>query len=712
MRRLLIVALLLVLPGRALAAGRMVWWNTKWEYRRTVQAYATPSGFPGDDVAWVSFTGGGQVKPDGSDVRVVADKDLVPSKVLFVGRGDQVTVAFKVIPNVAYYEIYFGNESADPPKEDWQIRRGCLLETREYNGGDPKDWGGMQDILKRANRVMGRAFVEKVFLGHNPFGPSVNNVNIYTGALVCPKAGNYTFYTTSDDASFLLVDGKMVVQWPGWHGAVRDARHKGQVDLTQGLHKLEYYHVQAGGSQYAVAAWQVPGSGTITVIPNTSFAPVQRAQLGYYQTRSQRGGMADFWAENAGEALLEESDNYLIRMKFDNRTSAGVRASGRCEWDFGDGNTLRAISPEHIYFSRGTYTVRLWAGKKTNVFEAKVVVDRDWWRGVLDQNIDKVEDYLPMVAKYEWGQMPGDDLRNAVIFFERLGKKDRVLELCNILLDVTRELSDDRRLEIAGKVADLYRERGESGEAARTLQLAADRAAKDAVKAELLVRAGDIQYEDLRDAEAAMRSFDAAVRDHAAVGGMLIRRAYIGLGDAARLGLRQEGEKAQKEALAFYEKALAVKYENTTLRRDQLLVAAAGRAVEDYLRRDELDTAWSYLESWRLRSPLDMLTGNWIVLYARYLIARGKIEPALDELALLLEVTPRNNYAPEALVVKAEAWLRLKKPERAREALEDLADDYPESALAERTEEIFAELQKKVAPPPAPKKQEKGKRKE
>jgi len=705
MKRFLIVALLVVLPAPALVGARSTWWNQSWNYRRTVQAYATPSGFPGDDVACVWFTGGGQIKPDGSDIRVVAGKTVVPSKVLFVGQGDKVTLAFAVIPNVSHYEIYFGNDSADPPAENWKIQRGCLLETRQYNGGNPNNWRGMQDILKRASRVMGRAFVDKVFLGHNPFGPSVNNVNIYTGALLCPKTGTYTFYTTSDDASFLLVDGKMVVQWPGWHGAVRDARHKGQVNLTQGLHKLEYYHVQAGSSQYAVAAWQVPGSGKITVIPNTSFAPVQRAQLRYYQTKSQRGGMADFWAQNAGEALLEGSDNYLIRMKFDNRTSAGIRASGRCEWDFGDGNTRRAISPEHIYFSRGTYTVRLWAGKKTNVFEAQVVVDRDWWRGVLARNIDKVEDYLPMLEKYEWSQMPSSDLRNAVIFFERLGKKDRVLELCNILLDIARELSDDLRLEIARKAADLHRERGEFAEAARVLQVAADRTSKDAVKAELLVRAGDIQYADLRDAEAAIGSFDEAVRNHVSVGGTLIRRAYIGLGDATRLAQRREGEKAEKEARAFYEKALAVKYENTTLRRDQLLIAAASRAVEDYVRRNELDTAWSNLESWRLRAPLDILTGNWIILYSRYLIARGKIETALDELALLLEVTPKNNFAPEALVVQAEAWLRQKKPERARQVLEDLADDYPESALAERTEELFTELQHKVAPPAAPKKE-------
>ncbi len=49
----------------------------------------------------------------------------------------------------------------------------------------PGSWAGMQDIVKRATTVLGRGFVPNIFFGHNPFGPSINNVNIFTGTIVC-----------------------------------------------------------------------------------------------------------------------------------------------------------------------------------------------------------------------------------------------------------------------------------------------------------------------------------------------------------------------------------------------------------------------------------------------------------------------------------------------------------------------------------------------
>ena len=682
----------------AAGAARIPWWNPDWPYRRIVQVYARPSGFPGDDVAWFQFNGGNQIKPDGSDIRVLVGRNVLPSKILRVGPGQIVSVAFKVVPNEQNYLVYFGNENAEPLKDDWKIRRGCLLETRKYNGGNPNNWKGMQDVLKRATRVLGRAFVPNIFFGHNPFGPSVNNVNTFTGALNCPKDGQYVFSTTSDDASFLVVDGKQVVSWPGWHGAVRDARHKKAVTLKKGLHELTYYHVQGGGGQYMVAAWQVPGTGKFEVIPPTAFAPVYRAAPRFYQRKGRRGGLADFFPEFAGETLLQGSDNYIIRMKFKNWTSQGLRATSRCEWDFGDGNTTRHISPEHVYFARGTYTVKLWVGNKSNAFEAKVAVDRDWSKGVLDRKMDDIKSYLPLVKDYNWPAMPSPDLRNAVIFFERLGDSGKALELCEVLLDHSRELPDAAREEIALKAAGFLADRGKHAEAAAALLDAALRTNDAPRRVNLLVAAGRIQYEDLRDAKAAQESFGEVVRTHASVGGRPLRNAFIGLGDATRLAKRHEREKAVEATEEVYRKALAVKFENTNLRRDRLLVASDSRAIEDFLRRNELDAAWERLDDWRVRSPLDILYGNWTTMYVKYLIARGKLDSAIDEVALLVDVTPRNSYAPEALTLAAEAWMRKGKSDRARETLNDLKEDYPESAFAGRTDELFDELSKRFAP--------------
>ncbi|MFH0964179.1 MAG: PKD domain-containing protein [Planctomycetota bacterium] len=698
------LCLFLVLWVADAFAARERWWDNDWEYRRRLEVYARPSGFPGDDVAWVQFTGGGLVKDDGGDVRIVVPqaRDLVPHKVLFVGPGDKVSVAFKVIPDQQYYWLYFGNPNAAPLESNWQIQRGCLLETRVFQGGDMNSWSGMQDILAKSGPLMGRGFVPKVWFGHNPFGPSVNNVNVFTGWLLCPQKGKYDFVTSSDDASFLRVDDRMVVSWPGGHGAVADIRHKGSVDLTEGLHKLEYYHVQAGGGQIMVAAWSVPGNNQTVVIPETAFAPVYRAVFVGFKSKARPGGMADFFAENAGEALLEGEENYLIRMKFNNWTPAGLRSTVRCEWDFGDGNSAVAISPEHVYFSRGVYTVRLTVGREENAFQAKVMVDRDWFTGQLSREIDSLESYLPLVDGYRWEAMPPPDLRNALLLFDRFGRTDKVLEIATLLLEPGRQIADGVRREVALRAAELHVAAGRPLEAARVLHAAVDAPGNaPAVQAELLLRAGAIEYEDLRDGAKATETFRRVVDNHSDLGGVLLRTAYIGLGDANRLRLRNSQAEAFDQSSALYDKAMNVKFEETNLEREQLLIAAASRAVDDYVARGELDIAWERLAEWKLRAPADALTGNWTVSYVGYLLARGKLSQAADECVLLVQVNPKSIYAPQALVLGARAYLALGKREDAKNALKDLTEDYPESALAARgVDELLRDLERKVSPKP------------
>jgi len=688
---------LAALPALSAQGAQMQWWNGDWEYRRVARVYARPSGFPGEDVAWVEFTGGGMVKPDGSDIRVVVRRQVVPHRVLFVGAGGKVTLAFKVVPGQQYYQIYFGNAKAEAGEGEWEIKRGCLLETRVFQGGNPNSWNGMQGIVKRAERVMGRAFVPRIFYGHNQFGPSLNNVNVFTGWLICPTTGKYIFVTSSDDASFLLVDGKMVVSWPGWHGAVRDIRHKGSVELTAGVHKLEYYHVQGGGGgQYMVAAWQPPGAKAVAVIPEGAFTPVYRATLLAFGSKDRPGGLADFFATNAGEALLTGSANYLIRMKFDNWTPPALRASSRCEWDFGDGNSRTAISPEHVYLSRGTYTVRLAVGTRGNSFEAPVVVDRDWKVGQISRQIDSVEDYGRLIEKYNWEAMPAADVRNGMLLYERLKRDEKVMELGRALLEPARDLPERMRADVSRELAELYVKSGQAAEASQVLHDAATMITTSTLSAPLLLRAGEIEYEDLRDMAKARSSFTQIVDRFSDVGGKVVRRAYIGVGDATRAMFRHESEKAFKESAGFYEQAMKVKVEDTTLRRERLMIAVASRAVDDYVRRGEFETAREYLYDWKLRSPMDVLEGNWSVSYARYLFARGKVNQGIDELQLLIDVNPKSTYAAPALVQQAEGYLLLDNVAEAKQTLEVLAEDYPESKLASRVDEVFRELERRV----------------
>ena len=75
----------------------------------------------------------------------------------------------------------------------------------------------------------------------------VSDVNFalkFTGYIKIPEDGLYTFYTTSDDGSALLIDKKLVVNNDGQHAMVE---RSGTAVLNAGYHKIEILFFQAGG---------------------------------------------------------------------------------------------------------------------------------------------------------------------------------------------------------------------------------------------------------------------------------------------------------------------------------------------------------------------------------------------------------------------------------------------------------------------------------
>ena len=77
--------------------------------------------------------------------------------------------------------------------------------------------------------------------------PMVGEINFalkFTGYIKIPEDGLYTFYTTSDDGSAILIDNKLVVNNDGRHAMVENS---GNTMLNTGYHKIELLFFQAGG---------------------------------------------------------------------------------------------------------------------------------------------------------------------------------------------------------------------------------------------------------------------------------------------------------------------------------------------------------------------------------------------------------------------------------------------------------------------------------
>jgi len=79
---------------------------------------------------------------------------------------------------------------------------------------------------------------------------------VFNGYLNVPAAGEYTFYTNSDDGSALSIDGKRVVDNDGAHGM---QERSGTVTLSEGPHLIRVEYFQGGGGKGLEVHWSGPG---------------------------------------------------------------------------------------------------------------------------------------------------------------------------------------------------------------------------------------------------------------------------------------------------------------------------------------------------------------------------------------------------------------------------------------------------------------------
>lgn len=126
-----------------------------------------------------------------------------------------------------------------PGKDELQV--GLWGEYFDFSNGFPQPPANRKADFKRVSRTLDFEPTE------GEFGNTTLSDNFFarwSGTLRVPKAGKYTFYTSSDDGSRLLINGKPVVNNGGPH-EMQEA--SGEIELTAGEHPIvvEYYDMGA-----------------------------------------------------------------------------------------------------------------------------------------------------------------------------------------------------------------------------------------------------------------------------------------------------------------------------------------------------------------------------------------------------------------------------------------------------------------------------------
>lgn len=87
----------------------------------------------------------------------------------------------------------------------------------------------------------------------------------FTGNLLVPKSGTYTFSIRSDDGSRIYIDDELFVNHDGLHGM---SEKSGTIDLPAGLHKLVVTYFDNGGGDGLELKWKGPGFNMQAIPPD------------------------------------------------------------------------------------------------------------------------------------------------------------------------------------------------------------------------------------------------------------------------------------------------------------------------------------------------------------------------------------------------------------------------------------------------------------
>ncbi len=645
----------------------------------------------------VEFFHNGLAAADGSDLVVTDKSGRLPHRVLQAGPGTFLRVAF-AYTDASRLRIGFGGQNRQPAishnrsstlptrpaASTWNPEAGLLLTTWPLPpGANANSWPKMQKTVAAAKKLgmYGSGFVARVYHGYHHFSPAEKFVSVYRGWLGCPKTGEYIFATSSDDASFLLIDNKLVVAWPGSHGAVWDARHNKRILLNRGVHRFSYYHLNFGGPTITCAAWKPPGEKKIQPISTGSFAPVVRFRACDFAStgsRTKNGRPLLVRMENLGEAWT--SNIQLLRIGF---SCTAEPAAGIPQWDLGDGCSASGNRVEHVYLTPGVRVVKCTVGKR--VAGNSIFIHPDYARKI-SRRVDKPAPYIRIIRKYPFDRLTVRDLYQAIKVLAAAPGEDAAFALaCRSML--ARKTADARTFYLVTKLfCERLRSRmRQPEEAIRLYRAAINR--KDmgrTRRAHLIREVGDTFFYFLKDNRNALNEYDKVVGRYADVlEANIVRVTKIKIGDI----FRQSGNGAKARKL--YREAEKMKLFTRNFAQNTVRKGALYKTVDDYLRRNQTAAALKWLEILEWEYPMEKLDGYSSIARARIAEKEKNNSEAIKQLLWFVRASPRNSYAAEAFYHIARLYGQSGHRDEVRKIAKKLEKDYAESPYAAKVRKLM-----------------------
>lgn len=682
-----------LLDARPVQAQRYPWQNEWLNYRRSVRIEAGRQ----PAVAVTEFFTHGQLASEKPTLAVypLGKSRQIPWRLLQAGPGDFCRIAFQPSKQSAQYFVYYDKavdeSSAFPDPPAWTETAGLLMETHHWKNGNVREAKSVRGAF-RTSSPFGGDYVSDVFHRSNPFNVKpAPFMSRYQGTLNIDRTGKYAFFTSSQDCSFLLIDGKQVVAAPGRHRPVGRARIRGEVVLRAGPHRFEYLHAATGNEACMVAAWQPPGADRPTRIPPELFRndKIARAATSQLEHRTKRL-LPDFQFITTDEIPIKETNTWMVRVRFTNTTSSAIASSAKCSWDFGDGQTSDESEPAHVFLHPGEYRIALnirYRGKRLSITNT-VHISRPIITAESKHTLGKLDDYLPLLATYDPVQLDSEGALQLIQAFLQADDPGKAAAEGQAVLKGKGPPRDDQFLwQMVQLIGPVLRDR--LGDSQLAFQLWRDIGQKIQHKdfaAKCAIEAADIAISELlqRDSATPLLKFAADNMDD--MTGDSISQLRRVQGDWYARGGQA------KKALAAYNEATVVRTTHKNAIRQNAWRGARSRSTEALLRDGELDRVRNELRQWQKDFPADKSHGYFSLLLARYWIASNKLPNAITVANDLLMVNQDSPYADRLLFLSATCEVKRGNTARAAAAYESLLTDYPGSPLVKTAKERLAKL--------------------
>jgi tetratricopeptide (TPR) repeat protein len=642
-------------------------WKVPREYRRQL------TGGGDAETVVVTFYDGGHPTPNGF---LVADEqdNVLPSKVLWAKRGGDTWLAYSPSKAKGSVFVYYGPGAGAPSSGGtWQPKLSLLLYTLPMPRGALENYRSIETAVHVGQQIYGLGFADKIWHGVNPFGPDENFASYYVGWLNIEKPGKYKIFTASCDASFVLLEGKPLCSWPGRHDphGGTTGQHGGEIHLDKGRCKIEYYHAKQEGQTCMMLGWTPPGEQGYKVIPDSAFlhSPVARAG-----TVERRGGApsAYFVWDRDDQLLLEKYQYTRVSFRGECRN---VPPKAKLLWDFGDESRGEGSEKQHIYVGDGPFTATLRiVGEDNKALDqyavAIPIVAQLKNFTILDEQA--VRQYAQTIASTDCSKIPGATM--------------------DALWEIIETQEDAETIQpFVETYVQRFTARGGVWHAADRLALACsikepERALKLygglVANAPTPLDAARVQMERIELVLHKLKKPEQALEMAKAIrytrSGLEARVALVKVGDISRAqGNFEEAEKAYREAQQVT--YAGMDHRTIAVRQGGYLETAAS-----HVEKGQLRAARDALVMWEIEHPIGKLSGDLILMTAKYFDKLGEPDRALAELETLTKLNPLTPYLPEVELLMGRAYKKLGKVAKARELFDKVMREYPKSRAAQQ----------------------------